>query len=256
MKRKDVSRRDFVKTTALTGVGFWVAGTARAEEKPKSPNERIRFASIGIEGKGEEDSNDCSRFGDLVAICDVDDNKLDKAEASRFKRAKRFNDYREMLDEMGDRIDAVTVSTPDHNHAAASLLFMRAGKHCFCQKPLTHTIYEAHLMGEVAREKNLATQMGNQGTAEKSLRTSAALVRAGAVGAVKEVHVWTNRPLWGGKGPRDPRRWPRDRRRTSTGISGLARPPTDPMPMVIIRFPGAAFGILAPAPWGTWPAIP
>jgi len=196
MPSRKVSRRNFVKTSAAAGVGFWVAGTALASDKPRSPNERIRFACIGIEGKGTEDSNDCARFGDVVAICDVDDDKLDKAIQSRFTQAKRFNDYREMLDKMGSSIDAVTVSTPDHNHAAAGLLYMRAGKHCFCQKPLTHTIYEAHLMGKVAREKGLATQMGNQGTAESSLRKSAALVRAGALGSVKEVHVWTNRPMW------------------------------------------------------------
>src|SRR5207244_1313798 len=108
----------------------------------------------------------------------------------------------------GDKIDAVTVSTPDHNHAAVSLLFMRSGKHCFCQKPLTHTIYEAELMGKVAAEKNVATQMGNQGTAHSNLRKVAAMIRAGAVGPVKDVHVWTNRPIWDqGKGrpsPKDP----------------------------------------------------
>ncbi len=101
-----------------------------------------------------------------------------------------------MLDELGSKIDAVTVSIPDHNHAAASLMAMRAGKHCFCQKPLTHTIYEAYLVGKTAREMKVATQMGNQGTADDSLRKVAAIIRAGAVGTVKDVHVWTNRPIW------------------------------------------------------------
>ncbi len=109
-----------------------------------------------------------------------------------------------MLCEMGKSIDAVTVSTPDHTHAPAALMAMRMGKHCFCQKPLTHTIYEARLMAKVAKEMKLATQMGNQGTASSSLRKAAAIVKSGALGPVKEVHVWTNRPIWpqGGERPK------------------------------------------------------
>ena len=199
MERKTVSRRDFVKTTTAAGIGFWVAGTAYGAESSSStsPNERIRFACIGVGGKGDSDSNDASGHGDIVAMCDVDDTTLGKRAANdKFKNAKRFNDFRKMLDEMGKSIDAVTVSIPDHNHAAASLLYMRAGKHCFCQKPLTHTIYEAHVVGETAKEMKVATQMGNQGTANNSLREAAALIRGGAVGTPKEVHVWTNRPIW------------------------------------------------------------
>jgi predicted dehydrogenase len=101
-----------------------------------------------------------------------------------------------MFDEMGSRIDAVTVSTADHTHAPAALMAMRLGKHCFCQKPLTRTVYEARLMGEVARANKLATQMGNQGTASRHLRRAAAWLRAGVLGTVREVHVWTNRPIW------------------------------------------------------------
>ena len=108
-----------------------------------------------------------------------------------------------MLDEMGSSIDAVTVSTPDHTHAPAALMAMRMGKHCFCQKPLTHSIYEARLMAQVAREKKVATQMGNQCTAFAGLRKAAAIVKSGVLGPVKEVHVWTNRPIWpqGGERP-------------------------------------------------------
>jgi predicted dehydrogenase len=188
-------RRRFLKTTALTGVGVFVAGTAAAEDS-KSPNERIRFACIGVGGKGASDSGDAKRHGDVVAICDIDDNTLAKAADKSFPSAAKYNDFRKMLDEMGKNIDAVTVSTPDHMHAPASALAMRMGKACFTQKPLTRTIYEARKLGEIAREMNVATQMGNQGTAEKKLRTTAALVRAGAAGNIKEVHVWTNRPIW------------------------------------------------------------
>ncbi len=196
------NRRRFLQTTALTGVGFWVAGGVRAQES-KSPNERIAIASIGVSGKGSSDSEDAGRSADMVAICDVDENFLNNAGEKKFPGAKRFTDFRQMLDEMGKSIDAVTVSTPDHTHAPAALMAMRMGKHCFCQKPLTHTIYEARLMAQVAKEKNLATQMGNQGTASSPLRKAAAIVKSGALGTVKEVHVWTNRPIWpqGGNRP-------------------------------------------------------
>jgi len=187
-------RRDFLKTTAATGIGFWVAGGVQARAA-QSPNEQIAMASVGIGGKGSSDSGDAGKNGRMVAICDVDTQRLEGA-ARRFPGAKTYTDFRKMLDEMGKSIDAVTVSTPDHTHAPAALMAMRMGKHCFCQKPLTHSIYEARLMGRVAREKKLATQMGNQGTADASLRRAAALIRAGAIGTVKEVHVWTNRPIW------------------------------------------------------------
>src|SRR3954469_10190474 len=179
-------RRRFLKTTALTGVGVFVAGTAAAADS-KSPNERIRFACVGVGGKGSSDSKDAKLHGDVVAICDIDDNTLEKASKS-FPDAARYNDYRKMLSEVGKNVDAVTVSTPDHMHAAASALAMRLGKACFTQKPMTRTIQEARKLGEIAREMKVATQMGNQGTSSKSLRRAAANIKAGAVGNVKEVH--------------------------------------------------------------------
>ena len=198
------NRREFLKTTAAAGVGVWVAGTASAEDKPKAANDQVNFACIGVGGKGASDSADAGKFGNVVAICDVDDKTLEKA-GERFQGAKKYNDFRKMLDEMGKSIDAVTVSTPDHCHAAASAMAMRMGKGCFTQKPMTHTLYEARKLAEIAREKKVATQMGNQGTANDSLRKAAAVLRAGGVGNVKEVHVWTNRPIWpqGGDRPRD-----------------------------------------------------
>ena len=97
---------------------------------------------------------------------------------------------------MGKSIDAVTVSTADHMHAPIALKAMRMGKHCFCQKPLTHTVYEARLMAKVAGEMKVATQMGNQGTSFSPLRKGAAIIKSGVLGPVSEVHVWTNRPIW------------------------------------------------------------
>ncbi len=188
------NRRTFIKSTAAIGAGFWVAGSVVAKAST-SANEEIRFACIGVGGKGSSDSLDAAKNGKVVAICDIDETKFEGAD-DKFPGAKRYTDFRKMLEEMGNSIDAVTVSTPDHTHAVAALMAMRMGKHCFCQKPLTHSIEEARVMAEVARENKLVTQMGNQGTAESNLRLSAALVKGGIIGTVKEVHVWTNRPVW------------------------------------------------------------
>ncbi|MGE0756002.1 MAG: Gfo/Idh/MocA family protein [Pirellulaceae bacterium] len=192
--KHSTNRRDFLKTSAVIGSGYFVAAGLSAQES-KSPNETVQIAAIGVGGKGDSDSRDAGSNGRLVAICDIDENNLNK-KAKQFAKAQKFSDYRKMLDEIGKSIDAVTVSTPDHTHAPAALMAMRMGKHCFCQKPLTHTIEEARLLGQVAREMKVATQMGNQGTAENSLREMAAVIKSGCLGPVKEVHVWTNRPVW------------------------------------------------------------
>ena len=191
---KHTNRRRFITTTAAASVGFWAAGGVTPKQS-LSANETINFASIGVEGKGHSDSNDAGRSGNMVAICDIDDRRLGKA-AGRFPKAKTFFDYREMIEKMGKTIDAVTVSTPDHSHAPASVMAMRMGKHCFTQKPMTHSIYEARLMATIAKEKKLATMMGNQGTALASLRKMAAIIQSGCLGKITEVHVWTNRPVW------------------------------------------------------------
>jgi predicted dehydrogenase len=189
------NRREFLKTTALTGVGFWIAGPAQADENRKSALEQIHFACIGVGGKGASDTDAAALHGNIVAICDVDERTLDEA-ARIYPKAKKYNDFRKMFDEMGKSIDAVTVSTPDHVHAVASAMAMRLGKHCFTQKPMTHSLYEARRLQEIAREMKVATEMGNQGTASRELRRAAAQIRAGALGTVKEVHIWTNRPIW------------------------------------------------------------
>jgi predicted dehydrogenase len=192
------NRREFLKRSAVAaGAGSFLAGgfPAVARSLRQSPNEKVRIASIGVGGKGDSDTNDAARHGELVAICDVDRNTLDKM-GEKHPNARKFSDYRKMLEEIGDKIDAVTVSTPDHTHAPASVMAMRMGKHCFCQKPLTWSIEEARLMRTLAREKNLCTQMGNQGTADGGFREGVEILRSGALGTVKEIHVWTNRPIW------------------------------------------------------------
>src|SRR5258707_3168333 len=200
MSRKS-SRRKFLQETTAIGIGLWAGGGLMAKETT-SANERIRFACIGIAGKGDSDSNDAGKHGDVVAICDIDDARLENAASKKFPSAQRFHDYRKMFDEIGKNIDAVTVSTPDHHHVFASIMAMKMGKACFCQKPLTHSVSEARLMANVAREMKVATQMGNQGTAGDSLRQAAAVIRGGHIGEVKEVHVWTDRPIWPQGGPR------------------------------------------------------
>ncbi len=190
------TRRDFLRLTTAAGVGFWVAGGVAIPES-QAAIETINFACIGVDGKGNSDSEDCERNGNVVAICDVDENNLAK-KASRpgFDKAKKFFDFRKMLEDMGKEIDAVTVSTPDHTHAVAAAMAMKLGKHCFTQKPLTHAISEARKLGELAAENNVATQMGNQGTANSNLRFAAAAIQAGVIGDVQQVHVFTDRPIW------------------------------------------------------------
>ncbi len=159
-------------------------------------NDRIRVGCIGVGGKGDSDSSDAKNCGgDVVAICDVDKGTLAR-KARQFPNAKQYQDYRKLLEEMGNDIDAVTVSTPDHNHGVAALRAMKLGKHCFCQKPLVQTVEEARMMRKLAAEKKLATQMGNQGSAESGLRRAVEVVQAGVIGKPTELHVWSNRPIW------------------------------------------------------------
>lgn len=193
MSRKQ-NRRRFMQTSAAIGVGFWAAGGV-SPRVSLSANEEIRFASVGVGGKGSSDSADAGRSGKMVAIVDIDDSTLGKA-GEKFEGAKKYNDYRKMLDECGKDIDAVTVSTPDHCHAVVASAAMKAGKHAFVQKPLTKSLHEARHLGNLAKEMKVATQMGNQGTAGNDLREQAAICKSGTLGKVTEVHVWTNRPVW------------------------------------------------------------
>ena len=190
------TRRAFLQQTALAGVaGSFLSGGTSSWAMQGSPNDRVRFACIGVGGKGESDTNDAGKFGEIVALCDCDENTLNKM-AAKYPRAKKYVDYRKMLEEMGDKIDAVTVSTPDHTHAPAGAAAMRLGKHAFIQKPLTWSVEEARILRALAVEKKLCTQMGNQGTADDGFRRGVEVIRSGTLGAIKEILVWTNRPIW------------------------------------------------------------
>ncbi|HWE01941.1 MAG TPA: Gfo/Idh/MocA family oxidoreductase [Tepidisphaeraceae bacterium] len=195
MRQKQTNRRDFLKYTAAGSVGFWVAGRASAADElaSKSPNERINVASVGIGGKGDSDSDQAAKHANLIAICDIDDKRLN-SKSQRYPKAGKFNDFREMFDKLGKEIDAVTISTPDFTHAVATMMAIKMGKHVYTQKPLTHDVFEARQLRLAAREYKIMSQMGNQGTATSGLRKGVEVIQAGTIGPVTEAHVWTNRP--------------------------------------------------------------
>ena len=193
----ETNRRDFIKYTAATGMGFWVAGTqtwAQVADN-KTPNEKVNFACIGVSGKGGGDSQHAAAVGNVVAICDTNEAALN-AKSHALPNARKFTDFRKMFDEMGKDFDAITVSIPDHNHAVAAMMGIKNKKAVYCQKPMTHYVAEARAVRTAAAEAKVATQMGNQGSAGNGLRAGVEAIQAGAIGNVHSVHVWTNRPIW------------------------------------------------------------
>lgn len=191
MQQEKVSRRVF-----LTGSAVIVAGLASASEKTKkrrriSPNDKLNIAGIGIGGRGKSNLEDLDGEN-IVALCDVDEGYAAKTFA-KYPKAKQYKDYRIMLEKQKD-IDAVMVATPDHTHAIISMAAIKAGKHVYCEKPLTHTLFEARKLTEAAREMKVATQMGIQGHSHEGVRQICEWIQAGAIGPVREVHIWTDRP--------------------------------------------------------------
>ena len=187
------SRRQFLRASTIAAISttaFPYVG------RVLGANDRIGVACIGVGGKGDSDTDDSARCGGtIVALCDVDENTLN-GKAKKYPQAKLYRDFRKMLTEMDKSIDAVTVSTPDHVHGVASAMAMRMGKHVYCQKPLVQTVYEARLMRDLSKSKKVATQMGNQGSAGSGLRRAVEVIQAGVIGPVRELHVWSNRPIW------------------------------------------------------------
>ncbi len=196
MTRKTSRRRFIGQSAALgAGVGFWT-GIGPQVNAQQSALQAPAAACIGVGGKGGSDTSHISEQGvSIVGLCDVDGGRL-KKKGREFRDAKQFTDFREMLDQLGSKVDIVTVSTPDHTHATAAIRAMRMKKHVYCQKPLTWSIREARMMRETAKEMGVVTQMGNQGTSENGLREAVEVIRSGAIGDVSEVHVWSNRPIW------------------------------------------------------------
>jgi predicted dehydrogenase len=190
-----MKRRDFIRRTALVGAGLLILRDPKSAWSYQA-NNRLNIAAIGAGGQGGGLVNTFGGMGEnIVALCDVDDRRAAET-YKRFPNAKRYKDFRKMLDELANAIDAVVVATPDHTHAVASLAAMKLGKHVYCEKPLTWCIGEARAMRKAAIEHKVVTQMGNQGTASEGLRQAVEIVRAGVLGQVREVHVWSNRPIW------------------------------------------------------------
>jgi len=196
--RPTIERRHFLKTSAVgiaASFGVWSERPVRAS---RSPNEKLNIAAVGTGGMAGADLQRLSGEN-IVAICDVDENTLGTA-AKKYPAAEKYFDFRIMLEMEQARIDAVMVATPDHVHAAASVMAMRMGKHCFCEKPLAWSIHEARLMSRLAAEKKLATQMGINVHASENYRAVVDIIKSGAIGPVREAVVWCAK-AWGGKPP-------------------------------------------------------
>ncbi|MFO0905306.1 MAG: Gfo/Idh/MocA family oxidoreductase [Pirellulales bacterium] len=190
-------RREFLKRSALAGAslaashaaaGYFVNPLPAAESK--SPNERLNLACVGTTGRAGANVSELSSQN-IVALADVDSDLLEKG-ASRYPQARKYRDFRVMLEKEAEKIDAVVVGTPDHTHAPAAAMAMRMKKHCYCEKPLTHTVFEARTLSRLAAENKLVTQMGNQIHAGDNYRRVVELVKSGAIGKVTEVYVWAN----------------------------------------------------------------
>ena len=192
MRNDGISRRYFLMGTAAT-VGGLAAGSRIAAAQTRrsvSPNEKLNIAGIGVGGQGGNDIDNLNSEN-IVALCDVDDVHA-AAVYKRYPKAKQYRDYRTMLEKEKD-IDAVVVGTPDHLHAVVSMTAIQLGKHVYCEKPLTHSIHEARVLAEAARNAKVATQMGNQGQASEESRVLSELISDGAIGTVREIHGWCNR---------------------------------------------------------------
>lgn len=224
-----LDRRQFLSVTGAAAAGAVMTGcqtpgpASKAVVKLKS-KERVRIAGIGVGGKGEVDLAGCAKAGaEIVALCDIDRRRLNAA-TKRYPEAKLFTDYREMIEDMAGKVEGVTISTPDHHHAPAAIRAIGKGMATFVQKPLTHSIAEARALTLAARGAGVPTLMGNQGHSGDDVRKFCELIWAGAIGPVRECHIWTNRPVW---------------------PQGLVRPVgEDPVPEWLDWE-----GFLGPAPW-------
>jgi predicted dehydrogenase len=186
------NRRQFLKASAFSTTAFMVLPASVVGLRAgTSPNEKLNVAGIGIGGQGASDLSNMESEN-IVALCDVDQNHAGHV-FKKYPNAKQFTDYRKMLEEMKD-IDGVVIATPDHLHAFVAMEAIRHGKNVYCEKPLTHSVWEARQLAKAARDAKVVTQMGNQGQASQGTRHMCELVWSGVIGPVHEVHVWTDRP--------------------------------------------------------------
>jgi len=191
-KKSPITRRNFMRSTAAAAMAFTIVPN-RVFGKD-APSNKLNIAAIGVGGRGARDLAGVSKEN-IVALCDVD---MERAAASikRYPKAKLYQDFRVMLDKEKN-IDAVIVATPDHTHAVVAMAAIQRRKHVYCEKPLAHSLYEVRMITEAARKYKVATQMGNQGHSVEHIRLLCEWVRDGAIGPVREVHTWSNRPSGG-----------------------------------------------------------
>src|SRR5258706_8974717 len=192
--RTSLNRRQFLGATTSAAALMILPGSVLGLGGAQSPNQKLNIAGIGFAGQGAHDLTQMENEN-IVALCDVDKDHAGHV-FKKYPKARQFTDYRKMLEEMKE-IDAVVVATPDHHHAFASMAAIHHGKHVYCEKPLTHSVWEARHVAQAARDAKIATQMGNQGQASEATRRLCELVWAGVIGPVREAHIWTDRPSQG-----------------------------------------------------------
>ena len=190
-------RRNFIKKAGMVAGGIYIIPRHVMGRGYTAPSDKLNIACIGVGGKGQ---SDCSNVWDngknnIVAIADVDWNR-GKAAAEKFPNAKKYTDYRKLFEAESKNIDAVTISTPDHQHAIIAMDAMSLGKHVYLQKPLTHDIHEARMLTEAASKYQVVTQMGNQGASGRGTAQFVDWFRKGEIGKVHTVYIWTDRPVW------------------------------------------------------------
>ena len=183
------TRREMLKTSAAIGAGLWLGGSATSRAAA-APNERLNLAFIGVGGRGRDNLNELAKLRqNVVALCDVDETRAGNA-FEKFPQARKFSDFRRMLDELESEIDGVVISTPDHTHFHPAWQAMHMGKHIYCEKPMAHSLVEVRWMTQMAAEKKLATQLGVQRHALDNVHRVVELIQYGAIGDVQEVHCW------------------------------------------------------------------
>ena len=195
MNKLNSSRRDFLKKSAVAAAGFTIVPSfAVGGLGHRAPSDKLNIVGIGVGGKGHPNLVGMNTEN-IVGLCDVD-WKYATTCFKEFPKAKRYYDWRKMFDEMNGQIDAVMVATADHTHAVIAATALTLGKHVYCQKPLTHSVYESRLLTKLAAKHKVATQMGNQGNSGDGVRQVCEWIWNGEIGEVREVHAWTDRPIW------------------------------------------------------------
>jgi hypothetical protein len=196
-KSTGFTRRRFIRDSSVAAGGFFIVPRHVLGRGFTPPSDKLNIAGVGCGGKARVNLPFAYNNGsdNIAALCDVDDRRATDAR-KLWPNAPYYKDYRDLLEKENKNIDAVVVTTPDHMHAPIALAAMQMGKHVYCEKPLTHDIYEARILTEAAAKYKVVTQMGNQGSSGDDTRKVETWIQAGMIGDVHTVHVWTNRPVW------------------------------------------------------------